>query len=377
MPASPLPLVHLGSAQAQACSAIAQRAQDLPLTLGGSAWLARLQPQASAQASADMADMADGHWLQWEWAGAQFLLGLPPLALQQALSAQLGHVLLPDGREFPPELAQDLLQAGLAELLQALQALGRGQPQLRQWWPAGSGLPPAPWPAHALALQLQAQGGPEAFSARLWADDLGLLLLAGLLAQRPPRPGPLQVGLPVRLRAEIGSTPVSVDELRSLALGDVLLLQTAFIGPARQLWLSADGHAGLLVQCPQPADSPESPPPAAEPADLSLTVLQAWSDRMPAATPDAADAAEAANTTPVASLADLPVRLSFDLGELTLTLAQLQALQPGQALALGRPLAGAVQVRANGVLIGAGELVQIDGQLGVSLSHLWADGGAP
>ncbi|GAB1387144.1 hypothetical protein MASR1M59_22920 [Melaminivora sp.] len=79
----------------------------------------------------------------------------------------------------------------------------------------------------------------------------------------------------------------------------------------------------------------------------------------------------------MASLADLPVRLSFDLGELTLTLAQLQALQPGQALALGRPLAGAVQVRANGVLIGAGELVQIDGQLGVSLSHLWADGGAP
>ena len=95
---------------------------------------------------------------------------------------------------------------------------------------------------------------------------------------------------------------------------------------------------------------------------------------MPAATPEASDAASA---TPVASLADLPVRLSFDLGELSLTLAQLQALQPGQALALGRPLDGAVRVRANGVLIGEGELVQIDGQLGVSLSRLWADGGAP
>ena len=77
------------------------------------------------------------------------------------------------------------------------------------------------------------------------------------------------------------------------------------------------------------------------------------------------------------SLQALPVRLSFDLGELSLTLAQLQALQPGQVLQLGHPLSAGVHIRANGVLLGEGDLVEIDGQLGVSVRSLWPADGAP
>lgn len=361
-PVQPLPLSR---AEAQARGAIAQRAIDLPLTLGASTWRVRLVPLVAPPPLAP-----PPHWLAWEWAGAQFVLALPQLALEQLLAADLEHALLP---ELPPALAQSVLEAGLAEVLQALQQLGRGLPQLLHWTPPDERAPAA-LPPHAVALQLRADAGPEAFTARLHADGLGLLLLAGLLAQRPPRPGPLQDGAVLALHAELGCTRVALHELQALAPGDVVLVQTAFAGADRGLWLSAGGRAGLHVQLPPVPGAPDAnlgESPAASPP--FLTVVHPWSDRMPAANP--------ANDLPpaldAATLQELPVRLSFDLGELRLTLGELQALQPGQTLALAHPLAGAVRIRANGALVGEGDLVEIDGQLGVSVRSLWPADGAP
>lgn len=82
-------------------------------------------------------------------------------------------------------------------------------------------------------------------------------------------------------------------------------------------------------------------------------------------------AATGADETPSA-LDDVPVALSFDLGELQLPLSELRHLAPGQSFDLGRPLAGAVRVRANGALIALGELVEIDGRLGVALTQIGA-----
>ena len=129
----------------------------------------------------------------------------------------------------------------------------------------------------------------------------------------------------------------------------------AFFATAdRALWLSPDGARGVHVRWPAPADA-TSPP--------RLTVIQPWTETMPAS-PDTSPAETAA-------LDSVPVRLSFDLGEVSLTLAQLRALQPGQTLDLGHPLAGAVRIRANGALVGEGDLVEIDGQIGVSVRHLF------
>ena len=70
------------------------------------------------------------------------------------------------------------------------------------------------------------------------------------------------------------------------------------------------------------------------------------------------------------SLDRLPLRVVFDLGEVAMTLGELQALQVGQSIELGRPLSHAVRVRVNGALVATGELVEIDGRLGVTLSAL-------
>jgi type III secretion protein Q len=345
--AAALQPLRLTRNEAHARTTIAQRAGGLPLRLGSTSWQARLQPVTTVPT----ADLHTGYVVHFEWAGAALALCLPAAAIDQVLGGVLGGAALPS---LPSTLADAVLEASLAELLEVLQAVGRGTPQLVRWGPADSialqGLPP-----HACMLHLAADDGSgQAIAGSVHMDSLALLLVAGLVVKRPPRPGPLEDGVPVALRAEIGYTRLPSSEAAAIAPGDVVLMDAFFATADRALWLSADGGHGVHVNWPVPADSPTPP---------RLTVIQPWTATMPAS-PD----------TPLANAATLdtvPVRLSFDLGDVSLTMAQLRALQPGQTLDLGHPLTGAVRIRANGALVGEGDLVEIDGQVGVSVRHLF------
>lgn len=340
--------------EAQAHTTIAQRASAIPLHAGGTPWLASLRPVIEAP----WPRLAGDSVTAIEWAGAQLQLQLPQAAAEQLLSALLGGAALPPLAE---EMQASALAAALDELLGSLERLGRGAPLLTPS-PLASGQPPAPLP-HVFALQLDAQQGTQAIAGVLRTDSLGLLLIAGLVAALAPRDGPLasqleNAGLPLSLYLDIGYATLSIEELQQLGLGDVLPMERSFVSAERVLWLQAPGAGGLHVQLPA-ADAAED---AAAHAP-SLTVVQSWTHAMPAfETP----------TNEAAGFDAIPVRLSFDLGEISLTLAELRALQPGQAIRLGRPLAGAVRIRANGALVGEGELVEIDGLLGVSVSQLFA-----
>ena len=151
--------------------------------------------------------------MDFEWAGARFALLLPASAVEQWLSAQMQQASLP---ALPSELVQSVLEAALAQVLAAIQALGQGEPHLLHWSAAPPDTPEAvaasddKLPAHAFELLLRAQDATPAIAtpaiaARLHADNLGLMLLAGLLVRRTPRPGQLAADVPLRLRAELGS----------------------------------------------------------------------------------------------------------------------------------------------------------------------------
>lgn len=76
----------------------------------------------------------------------------------------------------------------------------------------------------------------------------------------------------------------------------------------------------------------------------------------------------AAEGTPAASLADVPVRLDFEVGSIAVPLGQLASLKPGYVFKLrGRPEGVPVIIRANGTQIGHGELVAIGDSLGVQI----------
>jgi type III secretion protein Q len=67
---------------------------------------------------------------------------------------------------------------------------------------------------------------------------------------------------------------------------------------------------------------------------------------------------------------DARVELTVGLGTARMSLRQILNLAVGETVPLGRPLAGPFDIRAQGTLIGQGELVDVDGELGVRIVSL-------
>lgn len=70
------------------------------------------------------------------------------------------------------------------------------------------------------------------------------------------------------------------------------------------------------------------------------------------------------------ALGDLPVRLTFDLGERSLTLQELAGIGAGYVFDLGLSPRNSVNLRVNGLRVGEGEIVEIDGRLGVAVTRI-------
>ncbi|MGE0546405.1 MAG: FliM/FliN family flagellar motor switch protein [Kofleriaceae bacterium] len=67
---------------------------------------------------------------------------------------------------------------------------------------------------------------------------------------------------------------------------------------------------------------------------------------------------------------DAHLELTVQLGTSRLSLRQLGELAVGQVVTLGRPLSGPFEVRAGGQLLGHGELIDVEGELGVRIVSL-------
>ena len=85
--------------------------------------------------------------------------------------------------------------------------------------------------------------------------------------------------------------------------------------------------------------------------------------------PDAAlDKGSETETLDMSDLsADVPVKLVAVLGKKSISLKDLFQLKQGQVIDLERPPSEVVDLVANGQLVGRGELVEIDGKLGVRI----------
>lgn len=64
---------------------------------------------------------------------------------------------------------------------------------------------------------------------------------------------------------------------------------------------------------------------------------------------------------------DVPVKLVAVLGKKTISLNELLQIKQGQVIDLDRPPSEIVDLVANGQLVGRGELVDMDGKLGVRI----------
>ncbi|MFK3816442.1 FliM/FliN family flagellar motor switch protein [Pseudomonas sp. NPDC089407] len=148
---------------------------------------------------------------------------------------------------------------------------------------------------------------------------------------------PLQSWLqavPLALRIVLGTSELPRWPSRPLARGDVLVIAEQ----TRQLFM-ADLCIGQFTLVKEGLHMQLTPP-----------------DNLSSSTP--------------CVLSELPVKLEFVLGELTLSMATLNAFIEGQVLPLEASAVSNVEVRVGGQRIALGELVQLGDRLGVELREV-------
>ncbi|MEQ1931267.1 MAG: flagellar motor switch protein FliN [Parvularculaceae bacterium] len=72
----------------------------------------------------------------------------------------------------------------------------------------------------------------------------------------------------------------------------------------------------------------------------------------------------------IRSVADVPVKISAVLGKKRMTVAELMKLTPGAVIELDRRVGEPIDLYVNDRLVARGELVLVDGALGVTMTEI-------
>jgi type III secretion protein Q len=189
----------------------------------------------------------------------------------------------------------------------------------------------------------------ETVVGEVWFDALGMGFLASALrGQRALRDGSaFWERLEIPLRFEVGWTDLATSSLQGIEPHDVILLDECWVSEQR---VRVKVGGGCLFE--------------AMLEGMQMTVMTELEEALDGGD----DLVDGGDWTDEGDrLEHLQVRLTFDLGERMMTLASLQEIGPGHIFDLGRDLRRAVIIRANGRAVGEGELVEIDGRIGVSV----------
>jgi type III secretion system YscQ/HrcQ family protein len=206
------------------------------------------------------------------------------------------------------------------------------------------------------------------------------------------------------LRFEIARCELSALDLRGLGQGDVVLLEDPTARPdlgeggtckvrvglgQRGHWkasleLGEDGLQATLdaVELGTELPAPLASPPATAPDAPEMFSEEALPGGRTAETtlPAPGSPWDVHERTSVNSsdsrgaelLNDIPLHVSVEVARVPVSAAEVVALRAGQVLQLGRPPTSAVELSVNGKIVAQGELVEVDGQLGVKITALVA-----
>lgn len=173
--------------------------------------------------------------------------------------------------------------------------------------------------------------------------------------------------------ARLGDVPLDVPLVvaRSLATRDELgrLTPGSAFMPGERAWVDARGSGrGVLA-----AASAERGVAVELPPDGRLVlrgeIVELWPD-VPDSTPEAMSDADDMNQTLVDAALDAPVVVRVELGSVSMTAADWAKLRTGDVIETGRRVAEPVILRVAGRVVARGELVDVDGEVGVRVREL-------
>lgn len=157
--------------------------------------------------------------------------------------------------------------------------------------------------------------------------------------------------LETRVHLEIGRTRLAIEDINKLSVSDVLLPDSNDFRNNKQLRLRlmADLACGAQLNI-------------SEEQQKTLTIITDWNAMT--------DEAQHSNAEQINKV---PVQLTFDLGHKTMSFNELKQLRPGYVMDLPGNLPEVVKIRAQNKQIGTGELVEIDGRIGIRILSLFGN----
>ncbi|MCR9846977.1 MULTISPECIES: type III secretion system cytoplasmic ring protein SctQ [Vibrio diabolicus subgroup] len=231
----------------------------------------------------------------------------------------------------PNSLQLALLSSQIEPHSEAFKALFGQLPILSQLQPLES----SQVQEHTLMLTLNKPNG----SLCLWVSEGANVLLDAL-----PNSDSLQarhLALPVWL--SLGKTHLMLSEFNSLELGDVIFFDDCYIAQQQAIFQVSNQN---LWRC--------------QLDDQILHIIEKETNMNDVNTSEM-----------LTDHQQLPVELTFDIGHQTITLEQLNQLQPGYVFELNQPVSKPVTLRANGKIVGECELVNVNEHLGVRVLELF------
>lgn len=276
-----------------------------------------------------------------DWGGAQILLRVDESTIA-SLAARFLNGDYATGMVEP--LRTIVLEAAFAEMASLFEEATRKRFSVLSVDGAGS------IAEHFSEFEFSLDDGEFVCDGELWVDELGLGFLAAAvrLVEIEKRELSTFDDVPARLSLDVGWTDLSFATFRQLEKRDLILLDECWIAPDNRIFLRAGRQVGL------PAEIEGS----------RIVITGELEEIMYDDTDDDQDQDDEK------TLDAIQMRLSFDLGQRSITLGELRQLSPGYVFELGRPVRSAVNIRANGKLIGEGELVDVDGQMAVCILNL-------
>jgi type III secretion protein Q len=213
-----------------------------------------------------------------------------------------------------------------------------------------------PRPPDLLTVSFAIQGG----ELGAWRSQLALpietaIQLAGLL-EKHARAEPAEIDIGARACLRAAATTLTMRELRSLAAGDVVLVDDR-CGPEMALLVIAEHLAAPAELLP-------------EGGRLVAAPVRARGSRWEWAMVDVRERA-GEGLGEETGLDDIPIRVTFELGQVELSFGEIRSLVAGALVPLSRPLEDAVDIVANGRRLGRGTLVSIGGSVGVQITRLF------
>lgn len=283
-----------------------------------------------------------------------------------------------EGRDLPAEIRLALLEAVCEEALEGLaQGLGQtlGQAATLDAVQESAGGVFAGYPCLGFALTRQSDGWRVLGTLGVADQDQAALvldLLAGIFQTRQPDqamnaplkfPLHLPLDIPFDLPLIIGRSRISVAELRGLEVNDLVLIREFFprdqplllLGPGQAARLAMHGSRATITAFTHIPLEEDMTTPAQTHADSASAMPEED-------TPSARDVA--------LNLDALTIELRFELGRQTLTLGELHALTAGRTFELDMPVQAPVTVTANARPVARGELLDIEGRIGVRVLEL-------